>query len=103
MAVNRRCTRVAAALAGLLLAGATGADSFRFDNGRLVTDGMSRIEVLARVGPPLTTTTLSIGLNGFPSREQWLYRSPGAIAGAYWISIVFEGDTVIEVRAERER
>lgn len=104
MTVAPRCRiAVAIVLATGLLTGASRADSFRLENGRLITDGMSRIEVLSRAGPPLTTTLLSIGINGMPSREQWLYRAPGSISGAYWISVIFEGDTAIEVRAERER
>ncbi len=87
-------------LAGLLLCTAAAADSFRFGNGRIVTDGMSRAEVLVRIGPPLSRETLSIGINNVESRELWLYRTEGAVAGEYLVTIIVQGDRVVEIRSE---
>ena len=81
-------------------------NSFRTQSGRLITIGMSRIELLDLIGEPLSqdTETQGLSLGRYSSGstiETWSYLISGSIGGKYYLTIILEGGYVIEIFAKQ--
>jgi hypothetical protein len=81
-------------------------NSFRLENGRLITTGMSSIEVLDLIGEPLTRDTRAQGLSldqVFVGKtiETWSYLITGSIGGEYYLTLIIEDGIVAEVYSKQ--
>ena len=76
--------------------------SFRTQSGRLITTGMSKIEILDLIGEPLVQDTntegLSLGTYSSGSTiESWSYLIRGSIGGEYYLTIILEDGYVVDI------
>ena len=82
------------------------ANSFRIQNGRLITTGMSSLEILDLIGEPLTRETRTQGLsldNVFTGKtiEIWSYLITGSIGGEYYLTLTLEDGIVAAVNSKQ--
>jgi len=80
--------------------------SFRTQSGRLITTGMSKVEVLDLIGEPLSRDVYTRGLSLDPisvgkTVETWSYLLSGSIGGEYYLTITLEDGYVIEVASKQ--
>ncbi len=109
--INMQATihRLFVFLSVLLLTLSMSADagnSFRTQSGRLITTGMSRVEVLDLIGEPLSRDTYTQGLSLDPisvgkTVESWSYLISGSIGGEYYLTIILEDGYVVEVASKQ--
>jgi|GEM_PF-629574 len=81
---------------------ALAANSFRLHNGRLITTGMTQVEVLDLIGEPLSRDThiqaLSLdGVAAGKSVETWSYLLQGSIGGEFYLTLTLENGLVTMV------
>ncbi len=96
-------------MALLLMAWSWPAESctFRVAGGQLVRCGMSKIEVIDKMGQPQMRDTESLGVNaGFGRRgetvEVWSYLTRGDIGGKRYVSIYFSGNNVVDIKTKQQ-
>jgi len=83
-----------------------GDSGFRLLDGRLLQQGMNRIDVLTMIGQPLAKDIESYGVNIAPyyrgrTIETWSYILQGSIGGYYMVSITFKGGIVVNIRSKQ--
>ncbi len=81
-------------------------NSFRLQNGRLITTGMSSLEILDLIGEPLTRETRAQGLSldqVFVGKtiETWSYLIMGSIGGEYYLTLTMEDGIVAAVNSKQ--
>ena len=81
---------------------ANAGNSFRTQSGRLITLGMSRVEILDLIGEPLSqdTDTQGYSLGRYSSGstiETWSYLISGSIGGEYYLTIILEDGFVVDI------
>jgi len=81
-------------------------DSFRLRDGSLIREGMMSIEVISKLGPPLSkdteTTGISLDTNsGGQTIEIWSYILEGSIGGSYLVQIKIKGGNIINVSTKQ--
>ncbi|MBY6063332.1 DUF2845 domain-containing protein [Pseudidiomarina sediminum] len=96
------------ALSALMLSSAAYGCSFRVKGGDLVRCGMSKIEVMDKIGRPDMRNTESVGVNtgyrrGGRSSETWSYVTRGDIGGKYYVTVYFSGDKVVDIKSKQVR
>ena|SRR5690554_3965737 len=80
--------------------------SFRISGGELIRCGMTKIEVMNKIGNPELRDRQSIGVNtGFgrsgKSAEAWSYVVKGDIGGEYYLTVLFSGNKVVEIESQQ--
>ena len=80
--------------------------AFRISGGELIRCGMSKIEVMTKIGRPAMTSTESVGINagfgrGGRSVEAWSYVTTGDIGGEYYLTVRFANNKVIEIESQQ--
>lgn len=93
-------------IAGLFYSSDAQACSFRISGGELIRCGMTKIEVMNKVGSPDYTSTDSVGINdgfgrGGRSVESWSYIVRGDIGGDYYLTVQFASNKVIDVESKQ--
>lgn len=78
--------------------------AFRIAGGELIRCGMSKIEVINKIGSPEYTSTDSIGINdgfgrGGRTVESWSYIVKGDIGGDYYLTIQFASSKVVDIES----
>ncbi len=92
-------------LAGLLSSFVVNAgQSFRLLDGDLVHTGMTKIEVLDKLGQPLMKDVETVGVDqgeGLKGKkvESWSYRLDGSIGGEYLVTVTFNGDKATSINS----
>ncbi|WP_417680875.1 hypothetical protein [Pseudidiomarina aquimaris] len=82
--------------------------SFRIKGGDLIRCGMTKIEVMDKIGNPDMRDRQSIGVNtgfgrGSKSAEAWSYIVRGDIGGTYYLTVLFSGSKVVEIESRQAR
>ncbi len=82
--------------------------SFRIKGGDLVRCGMTKMEVMDKVGQPDMRDRQSIGVNdgfgrGGRSVEAWSYIVRGDIGGQYYLTVMFSGNKVVDIESRQAR
>lgn len=98
---------VVAFMAAMLSTAAYGC-SFRVKGGDLIRCGMSKIEVMDKIGQPDLRETESVGVNtgygrGGRSAEAWSYVTRGDIGGKYYVTVYFSGNKVVDIKSKQVR
>jgi len=81
-------------------------NSFRTQSGRLITTGMSKVEVLDLIGEPLSRDTYTQGLSldsisVGKTVESWSYLISGSIGDEYYLTIILEDGYVVEIASKQ--
>lgn len=81
---------------------------FRLSDGRLLSCGMSRIELLDRAGEPLSKDVEVHAVSDEPAVagrrvETWSYIVKGDIGGNYLVSIRLENGRVTAIESQQQR
>ncbi|MCC5852945.1 MAG: DUF2845 domain-containing protein, partial [Alkalimonas sp.] len=81
---------------------------FRLSDGRLLSCGMSRIELLDRAGEPLSKDVEVHAVSQEPTVagrrvETWSYMLKGDIGGNYLVSIRLENGRVTAIESQQQR
>ncbi|WP_411360327.1 hypothetical protein [Pseudidiomarina salilacus] len=82
--------------------------SFRIKGGDLIRCGMTKIEVMDKIGNPDMRDRQSIGINtgfgrGGRTAEAWSYVVRGDIGGEYYLTVMFSGNKVVEIESRQAR
>lgn len=82
--------------------------SFRIKGGDLIRCGMTKIEVMDKIGSPDMRDRQSIGVNtgygrGGRSAEAWSYIVRGDIGGKFYLTVLFSGSKVVEIESRQAR
>jgi hypothetical protein len=82
--------------------------SFRIKGGDLIRCGMTKIEVMDKIGNPDMRDRQSVGVNtgfgrGGRSAEAWSYIVRGDIGGKYYLTVLFSGNKVVEIESRQAR
>lgn len=82
--------------------------SFRIKGGDLIRCGMTKIEVMDKIGNPDMRDRQSVGVNtgygrGGRSAEAWSYVVRGDIGGKYYLTVMFSGNKVVEIESRQAR
>ena len=77
---------------------------FRLSDGKLLSCGMTRIDVLSLAGEPVAKDVETLGVDtGEPVKgttiETWSYRLKGDIGGDYLVSLSLAGGKVTAIRS----
>lgn len=93
-----------AAIVGLLFTAQASACGFRLSDGKLLSCGMTRIEVLSLAGEPLAKDVETLGVDiGEPVKgttvETWSYRLKADIGGEYLVSLTLRGGKVTAINS----
>jgi hypothetical protein len=80
--------------------------SFRISGGELIRCGMSKIEVMNKIGSPEYTNTDSIGVNdgygrGGRTVQSWSYIVQGDIGGDYYLTVQFAANKVVNIETKQ--
>ncbi|WP_411358653.1 hypothetical protein [Pseudidiomarina salilacus] len=82
--------------------------SFRISGGELIRCGMTKIEVMNKIGNLDMRDRQTIGVNtgfgrGGRSAEAWSYVVKGDIGGEYYLTVLFSGNKVVEIESQQVR
>ncbi|MDN7123455.1 hypothetical protein J6I90_01000 [Pseudidiomarina sp. 1APP75-32.1] len=82
--------------------------SFRIKGGDLIRCGMTKIEVVDKIGNPDRRNWQSLGVNsgngrGGVSAEAWSYIVRGDIGGEHYVTVLFSGSKVVEIESRQAR
>ncbi|MDR6982628.1 hypothetical protein J2X32_001246 [Rheinheimera pacifica] len=96
-----------AAIVVLLFAAQASACGFRLSDGKLLSCGMTRIEVLSLAGEPVARDVETLGVDiGEPVKgttvETWSYRLKGDIGGEYLVSLTLRGGKVTAIDSKQQ-
>ncbi|SEH95242.1 Protein of unknown function [Rheinheimera pacifica] len=96
-----------AAIVALLFTAQASACGFRLSDGKLLSCGMTRIEVLSLAGEPLAKDVETLGVDiGEPVKgttvETWSYRLKGDIGGEYLVSLTLRGGKVTAIDSKQQ-
>ena len=85
---------------------ANAGNSFRLENGRLITTGMSSLEVQDLIGEPQSRETRVQGLalnqvSAGKTIEIWSYLIMGSIGGEYYLTLTLEDGIVATVSSKQ--
>ena len=88
----------------LVSSAALSGQSFRLADGDLVYTGMTKIEVLEKLGAPMMKDVQSVGINKGDQQqgkkiEVWSYKVDGSIGGEYLVSVTFKGDKATDINS----
>lgn len=91
----------------LLTFNANAKSSFRLDNGKLLSVGQSKSELIALAGVPIYQDVESVAIdNGQQSnpikREVWMYKLEGSIGGLYYVEVSIENNKVVLITSKQE-
>lgn len=95
------------AIVVLLFAAQASASGFRLSDGKLLSCGMTRIEVLSLAGEPVAKDVETLGVDiGEPVKgttvETWSYRLKGDIGGEYLVSLTIKGGKVTAINSKQQ-
>jgi len=81
--------------------------SFRLDNGKLLSVGQSKSEIIALAGVPIYQDVESEAIdNGQQTkpvkRELWIYKLEGSIGGLYYVEVSIENNEVVLITSKQE-
>ena len=87
---------------------AASACGFRLQDGKLLTCGMSRIELLDRAGEPVSKDVEVHAVSIEPGQagqriETWSYILPGSIGGNYLVSITLVQGKITAIESRQQR
>lgn len=79
---------------------------FRLDNSRLLSCGMSRIDLIDAAGEPVSKDIETLGVDtGEPVKgetiETWSYRLRGDIGGEYLVSLTLKAGKVVAIKRKQ--
>ncbi len=86
----------------LVVSAAQGADSFRLKNGKLLQNGMTKGEVLAKAGKPELKSTGHKTRGSAGKKEVWTYYMNDTFGTPSIVSVTFQGDQVVKVEAKQK-
>ena len=91
----------------LLTFNANAKSSFRLDNGKLLSVGQSKSELIALAGVPIYQDVESVAIdNGQRAnpikREVWMYKLEGSIGGLYYVEVSIENNKVVLITSKQE-
>lgn len=97
---------ILALIVGLVYSSNAQACSFRLADGELIRCGMSKVEVMNKIGSPDFTSTDSIGVNdgfgrGGRTVQSWSYIVSGDIGGDYYLTVQFASNKVVDVESKQ--
>ncbi|PAJ76009.1 hypothetical protein CJF42_01860 [Pseudoalteromonas sp. NBT06-2] len=86
---------------------ASACDSFRLNNGDLLRCDIDRIELLAKVGQPISKDVDSIGVNdgenkSGTTKETWSYILKADIGGDFLVSVKIENSKVVNISSKQK-
>lgn len=96
-----------AAMMFLLFAAQANACGFRLSDGKLLSCGMTRIDVLSLAGEPVAKDIETLGVDvGEPVKgktiETWSYRLKGDIGGEYLVSLTLTAGKVTAINSKQQ-
>lgn len=82
--------------------------AFRITGGELIRCGMSKIEVMNKIGSPQMRNTESIGVNtgfgrGGRTAESWAYVIESDIGGNHYLTVFFASNKVVDIESKQVR
>ena len=91
----------------LLTFNANAKSSIRLDNGKLLSVGQSKSELIALAGVPIYQDVESVAIdNGQQAnpikREVWMYKLEGSIGGLYYVEVSIENNKVVLITSKQE-
>lgn len=83
-------------------------DSFRLDNGKMITVGKKKYEIIELVGTPLSQSVVQVavdnGQGGNPiHREVLVYKLEGSVGGLYLVELTIENGKVVLITSTQAK
>lgn len=91
----------------LLTFNANAKSSFRLDNGKLLSVGQSKSELIALAGVPIYQDVENVAIDNSQQanpikREVWMYKLEGSIGGLYYVEVSIENNKVVLITSKQE-